>query len=270
MTFVKLEDLPELVLASTTLLYGEKSPYTTLSDAGKIPLSLLDARYIQVAGDTMTGNLDMGDQNIINIGHTVFDLDHADTPDVGELQWNNTDGTLEVGALGGNVILQIGQESHLYAVQQTGETIPNGRSVIVIGASGQRPEIVPTNLAAGNPIDLSIGITTETILNNQRGYVTMVGIVRGLNTSMWSEGDVLWVDGTTPGMLTNVRPTAPLRPVLIGVVVTSNISTGSIFVNPLNVFNLSLLADVYVPATPNDGDYLRWSAANSRWELSAT
>jgi hypothetical protein len=58
---VKLEDLSELVLANDTLLYGEKTPYTALADAGKIPLSLMDARYLQVAGDTMAGNLDMGD-----------------------------------------------------------------------------------------------------------------------------------------------------------------------------------------------------------------
>jgi hypothetical protein len=139
----------------------------------------------------------------------------------------------------------------------------------LIGASGQRPEIILTNIAFGNPIDLSIGVTTESIDNNQEGYIATFGIVRDLDTSMWAEGAFIWADPDTPGDLTNVRPVAPDRPVFIGIVVRSHASLGSLYVSPFNIGNLTLLADVFAPS-PSDGDYLRWSAANSRWELSAT
>lgn len=269
MTFVKLEDLPELVLTATTLVYGEKSPYTTLSDAGKIPLSLLDARYLQIAGDTMTGELNMGNQNIANTGHIAFDLAHADSPGIGELRWNNDDGTLEVGALGGTVVLQIGQENLAYVVQKTGSTIPNGKAVTVIGSSGERVEVALTDVASGPPLDIPSGVTTEQMLNNQQGYVVTFGLARNMPTSAWSEGSFLWADPVTKGELTNIRPTAPSRAAFIGIVTRSHATLGTIFVSPIIVQNLALLSDVFAP-TLNDGDYLRWNTVNSRWQASAT
>lgn len=267
--FKKLEDLPELTLAATILLYGEKTPYTSLDDAGKIPLSLLDARYLQTAGGTMAGVLDMANQNIGDVGHITFDLAHADSPGIGELQWNNAEGVLEVGLLGGTVVLQIGGENHAYVVQKTGSTIANGKCVTVIGSSGEKIEVALTDVASGPPLDIPGGITTETILNNQQGYVTTFGLARNINTAAWGEGMFLWADGVTPGNLTNIRPVAPLRAAFIGTVIRSHITDGSIFVFPIIVQNLSLLSDVFAPVL-NDGDYLRWNAANSRWQASAT
>ena len=268
MSFVKLEDLPELTLATTTLLYGEKTPYTALADAGKIPLSLLDARYLQKTGGIMTGDLDMNGNLIENIEQATFNPTPATSTGIGQLQWNNDDGTLEVGALGGNVVLQIGQENHIYVVQKTGDTMANGKSVILIGASGERPEVTLTNIPFGNPIDLSVGITTESIDNNQEGYITTFGLVRDINTSMWAEGAIIWADPDTPGDLTDVRPTAPDRPVLIGIVIRSHASLGSLYVSPVNVSNLTLLADVFPDALVG-GSFPYWNAGNSRFEFDS-
>lgn len=268
MSNVKLEDLSELTLAPSTLLYGERTPYTALADAGKIPLSLMDARYLQVAGDTMAGDLDMGNQGIINVGHVVLDLAHGVTSGIGHLHWNNTDGTMEIGLLGGTVVLQVGQEVNAYVVQKTGSTVPNGKAVIVTGVSGERLEVALTDLT-NLARSATSGLTTESIGNNQQGYMTTFGLVRDLDTSMWAEGAFIWADGATPGDLTDTRPDPPLRGVFIGFVVRSHATLGSIWVFPFNIPRLQFLSDVFAP-TPSDGDYLRWSSANSRWELSAT
>jgi hypothetical protein len=268
MANVKLEDLSELVLETTTLLYGEKTPYTALADAGKIPLSLMDARYLQVAGDAMVGNLDMDDNLVQNIECATFNLAPAAPCGIGEMQWNPDDGTINVGLLGGTVVLQVGQEVNAYVVQKTGSTIPNGKAVIVIGVSGDRLEVALTDLT--NPArSATSGLTTEAIDNNQQGYMTTFGLVRGLDTSMWAEGAFIWADGVTPGELTDTRPVAPLRGVFIGFVVRSHATLGSIWVFPFNIPRLQFLSDVFA-AAPSDGDYLRWSSANSRWQLSAT
>jgi hypothetical protein len=268
MANVKLEDLSELTLASSTLLYGEKTPYTALADAGKIPLSLMDARYLQVAGDTMAGNLDMDDNLIQNIEQAIFNLTPVTAAGIGQLQWNNTDGTLEIGVLGGTVVLQIGQESHVRGVNKTGITINNGESVTLTGAQGTRPKLALTD-ADDSPLnDSSVGLATEDIANNAEGYVTTFGLVRDLDTSAFAEGDRLW-GTTTPGVISNVPPNAPGRKIFIGTVLVVNANNGSVFVSPVNVPNLSALSDVFAPS-PSDGDYLRWSSANSRWELSAT
>lgn len=273
MTNKKLEELPTLTLADDTLLYGEGEPYTTLGDAGKFLLSSLDGRYnalyVKIAGDIMTGDLDMDDQGVINVGHMVFDLAHGPTsPGIGHLHWNNIDGTIEIGLLGGTVVLQVGQEVNAYVVQKTGLTIPNGKAVIVTGVSGERLEVALTDLTNLARSAVS-GLTTEAIGNNQQGYMTTFGLVRDLDTSMWAEGAFIWADGVTPGDLTDTRPEPPLRGVFIGFVVRSHATLGSIWVFPFNISRLQFLSDVYAP-TLNDGDYLRWNAANLRFETSAT
>lgn len=268
MTFVKLEDLPQLTLAASTLLYGEKTPYTTLDDAGKIPLSLLDARYLELSGGTMAGALNMDDNLIQNIEQATFNLAPAIPAGIGQLQWNNVDGTFEAGLLGGTVVLQVGQEVNAYVVQKTGSTIPNGKAVIVTGVSGEKLQVSLTDLTNLARSAVS-GLTTESIGNNQQGYMTTFGLVRALNTSMWAEGAFIWADGSTPGDLTDTRPAPPLRGVFIGFVVRSHATLGSIWVFPFNISRLQFLSDVFAP-TLNDGDYLRWNASNLRWQTSAT
>jgi len=51
---------------------------------------------------------------------------------VGELAWNNTDGTLDLGMKGGNVVQQIGQEIFYEVRNETGIQIPNGTAVYAI------------------------------------------------------------------------------------------------------------------------------------------
>ncbi len=268
MTNEKLESLDDLVLATTTYLYGENTPYTALADAGKIPLSLMDARYLLLAGGTMDGNIDLADNLLQNVEQACLNLAPATSPGIGEIQWNATDGTIDIGLLGGTVVLQVGQEVNAYVVQKTGTVIANGKAVIVIGVSGERLEVALTDLT-NLARSATSGLTTESIDNNQQGYMTTFGLVRDLDTSMWAEGAFIWADGSTPGDLTDTRPTSPLRGVFIGFVVRSHASLGSIWVFPFNIPRLQFLSDVFA-ATPSDGDYLRWSAANSRWELSAT
>lgn len=273
MTNKKLEDLPTLTLADDTLLYAEEEPYTTLGNAGKFLLSSLDGRYnalyVKIAGgDAMTGDLNINDNNITNVEQLAFNLTPVIATGIGKLQWNNTDGTLEVGVLGGTVVLQLGQESHVRGVNKTGVIINNGEAVTLVGAQGDRPKLALSD-ANDSPLnDSAVGLATEDIAINDEGYITTFGIVRGLDTSTFAEGDRVW-STTTPGIISNVFPDAPSRKIFIGTVLISNANNGSIFVSPVNVPNLSALSDVFAPS-PSDGDYLRWNAVNSRWQLSAT
>lgn len=272
MANIKLEDLPALVLAADTLLYGEKAPYTTLADAGKILQSAIDARnaalYLLLTGGTMTGDINLNDNSLENVENIKFNLTPIAPTGVGELRWNNTDGALEVGSLGGTVVLQVGQESHVRGVNKTGATINDGDAVTLTGAQGNRPKFAFTD-ADDSPLnDSAVGLATEDIVDNAEGYVTTFGLVRGLDTSAFAEGDRLW--GTaTPGVVSNIPPDAPSRKIFIGTVLVSNANTGSVFVSPVNVPNLSALSDVFAPA-PSDKDFLRWVAANSRWELTSS
>ena len=58
-------------------------------------------------GGTLQGYIDL------NTTATIADS-------VGRVKWNEVDGTIEVGLKGGNVTLQVGQESVVRALNKTG------------------------------------------------------------------------------------------------------------------------------------------------------
>jgi len=150
----------------------------------------------------------------------------------GQMAWNATDFTLDIG-LPGDSVLQVGQELPFPMRNETGSTITNGQAVFVSGAQGDRAVI---SLAQANMVTstLTIGVATQDIPDNDVGLVTTYGYVRGIDTSAWSEGDELWLSATVAGGLTNVRPTAPDHIVHMGVVIRVHATVGFIFINPIS------------------------------------
>jgi hypothetical protein len=190
-------------------------------------------------------------------------VDHAE----GRVHWNNDDGTLEFGMIGGNVILQVGQEHLTRAFNQTGDPIPNGSCVYIVSAGDQKPRIALADADSTNsvPEAVVVGLATETIAHGDQGYVNSKGLVRDLNTNDLVEGDPVWLS-VTPGGFTKTKPTAPNRSIFVGNCIYKHISNGIILVDINPIPPLIGLSDV-LAAAPNDGDILVWVAANGRFEL---
>lgn len=150
-------------------------------------------------------------------------------PSAGQMAWNQDERTVDVGLNG--VTLQLGQEQLIPVRNGTASTIPNMTVVMTTGSIGASGRMV-VSLAVGSVpanIDRIIGIATENILSGADGYVTSFGKVRGVNTSMWTIGTVLYVSSTVDGALTNIRPTTGLCSP-IAYVVNSHATVGTIFV----------------------------------------
>ena len=177
------------------------------------------------------------------------------------LTWNATDFTLDMPLDG--VTIQLGQETVARVLNNTGTAMTNGQVVIVSGAQGNRLTVA----LADNTTDLTsgaiLGIVTEPIANNQQGFATITGLVRGLNTSAFTEGDVLYLGGS--GAITNVKPVTPLHLVTVGYCVRSHATLGSIFSHPQNGYELDELHDVLITSAQNN-DVLSWNSAGSYWE----
>ncbi len=212
------------------------------------------------------GGYDMLNTALDNVNYVQFNRDFTGTNAIGQMQWNNPDGTIDIGALGGQVVLQVGQENHIRGVNKSGTTIIDGNAVTIIGAQGLRPKIDLSDIDNPPLNNSSTGLATEDILNNQEGYVTTFGLVRGLDTSMFSEGDRVWAT-TTAGVISSTVPVAPNRKVFIGIVVVSNPSNGSIFVDTVNIPGISDLSDILITSI-TDRDIILWDNANSRWKNS--
>lgn len=209
--------------------------------------------------------------------------DYIDLPEVGphvsqarRVQWNRDDGTMDVGLYGGSV-LQVGQELHYYAKNTSGGLIANGTPVMFTGTVGASGKLTfGLAVADGSvPADYMMGVATQDIADNDFGYVTSFGLVRGFNTTgapygeVWADGDLLYFDPAAPGTWTNVQPAAPNISVPVAVVINAGSGgSGSIFVRMKVSESLNRLQDVYIngAGTPLAGEVLIYDATQQRWE----
>ena len=261
----KINALDVRVAVSTDLmLVGDPSTGTAYKS------TLLTLPLVPYTGATT--NVNLGEFQL-SAGQVTFDQTPTGTSGIGVMRWNDSDGTLDLGLKGGNVTLQVGQEQVIRVVNKSGIALTEAayQVVKITDAQGQR---LAVDLAQGNNDANStdtIGIVTETIANNQEGFVTTSGIIRGINTTgslqseTWVDGDVLYLSPTTAGAITKVKPTAPNHSVILGYVVYAHINQGKIFVKCDNGYELGELHDVYVP-TPSNNDGIFWNTANSRYQ----
>jgi hypothetical protein len=152
-------------------------------------------------------------------------------PNTGEMAWNADDGTVDIGLTGG-VVLQLGQET-LMKVKATA-TITNGQCIMATGADGNSGRINAAPANGSGAVDgmFVIGIATQNIANNQTGFVTTFGVVKGVNTTgasvgeSWAAGDVLYPHPSILGGLTKGTPALNI-PIALVLFAGNN---GSIFV----------------------------------------
>jgi len=252
----------------TAFTYNDSNILTIEQNNSQPTLSLL---INQVTGWTSTGDVNISGNTNVN-GYVQFYTASTATSNVARLTWNDTDGTLDLGLKGGNVTLQIGQEQIVRVVNKTGSNLleSNYQAVRISGAQGNR---IKVDLAQANNDANStetIGLVTENINNNQEGFITILGLVRGINTTgslqseSWVDGDILYLSPTIAGSVTNIKPVAPQHTVTIGYVVQSNPSNGSIFVKVDSGYELDELHNVSVSGV-TDGQVLAYSASTQLW-----
>jgi len=170
---------------------------------------------------------------IIDLDYLNFDTAAAHSVGVGELAWNNTDGTLDLGLQGG-LINRLGQQLVIKARNTSGSTITKGNVVKVVGVAGG---FVGINLAQADSVansESAFGITAEDIANTSNGFVAINGLVHGLNTNAFTEGDILYLSTTTPGAITNVKPASPNYIVVVGYVAKKSATDGHILLHVQN------------------------------------
>ncbi len=227
------------------------------------------------AGSTTTNAITTG-----GITTDYVQLNTLATPTLapGMFAWNDAFGTADLRLKGGNVTLQLGQETLARVVNKTGADLLESQYRVVRvriasegGSQGQRLAVV---LAQGNNDPDSVttlGIVTETILNNQEGFITVFGNVNNIDTTgslqgeTWLDGDVLYLSPTIPGALTKVKPIAPSHSVTMGYVIYAHGVNGKIFVKVDNGYELDELHNVRITAVANN-DLLQYDSVQQVWK----
>ena len=215
--------------------------------------------------------------SINNVDYIDFNESAGVTVQPGQLAWNSSDGTLDLGLKGGNVTLQIGQET-LYEVRNaTGVTISNGTSLYASGVTAGSGRIEASPFTSdGSVRDINfLGLATEDIGIGVNGFVTHFGYTRGLDTrgtapssiavgdENWSVGDILYAHPTVAGKLTNVKPKHEIS---VAIIINRHQTTGVLFVRPTSFGHLFDNHDVNInTGSLSTGDLLIYNSGSDYW-----
>jgi len=196
---------------------------------------------------------------------SVTITDDTGAVDYGAMAWNSTAGTLDL-TMGNDITQQVGMESYILAENNTGSDIPNGS---VVGFSGVGADIrVAPYIADGSVPELYfVGVTTSELPVGATRPITVFGKVRGLDTSGFSVGDILYASPATAGAFTNVRPTAPNAVISVAAVLVSDATDGEIMVRPTIPLGLDYGAfsdtTTQTPAVSNTAQAITLDTTNS-------
>jgi hypothetical protein len=193
-----------------------------------------DLATVLIAGNSAGANdINLNNNDLLNTDKIDFNLATTDTAGVGQLVWNDTDGTLDLGLKGG-LKNRLGQQLVVRARNTSGSLIAKGSVVKVVGVAGG---FIGISLAQADSVansETAFGIVAEDIADTSNGFVAINGIIYGLNTNAFTEGDILYLSTTSAGAITNVKPASPNYIVVVGYVAKKSATDGHILLHVQN------------------------------------
>jgi hypothetical protein len=149
----------------------------------------------------------------------------------------------------------------------TGATLTKGTVVYISGATGQNPTVSKAIATSDATSAQTLGVMTADLANNSNGYVTVIGLVTDIDTSAYTDGQQLYLSGTTAGALTGTKPYAPVHLVYVAIVEHAHPTQGKLFVKVQNGYELDEIHNVSAQ-TPTNGQTIVYNSATSLWEQS--
>jgi hypothetical protein len=181
--------------------------------------------YVPYTGATQ--NINTGEYGITT-GQLTFDLTPTGTPTTSTTYWDATHLTTAT-YLNSTVTQLNGQQLYMRGRNNTGVAINRGTVVYVNNAQGNNPTIAKAEADFVSSSQV-IGITAENIADNGTGYVNSMGIMDGVNTSAFTDGDALYLDTIAGGLTKAILP-SPHNVVFVGYALNST-NNGRIYLRP--------------------------------------
>ena len=190
---------------------GTTDTYTiTLTDLSTSTFTVYNGASGTGTGDMHTSTYDTNSNGIVDNAQMLsLDLTNTTPPNIGQIKWNQEEGTADLGLYG--AVLQVGQEFLIKV--RAGTNLTSGTVVMASGSTGNSGRIVVTAYD-GTQANATrvVGILTEDIEAGADGFATIIGKVRNINTTgtlvgeSWLDGDKLYVKPSDAGYLTKVEP----------------------------------------------------------------
>jgi hypothetical protein len=200
---------------------------------------------------------------VTNVDTLDFDVTAVTTPAVARVRWNSTDGTLDVGMLGGNVTANLGQQEFMRVKHADNNGLAKGNVVYFVGSDGTNKTVrLATASVEASSVDV-LGVMAETVTGGSTGWCCTYGVLKDINTNHLTEGTVAWLSAS-PGAVTSTKPSPPDHGVQIGYVTRKQQNNGSLFISVQNGYELDELHNVLI-SNPQNGDVLKYSASAGLW-----
>ena len=263
--------LRKIVLDYTDVMFG----YLTPSSASEVELVIqgyIDSAWQDIINDLSnyvpyvgaTQDVDLGTHGLTS-DFVAFSLSPVASPGSGQIAYDGQSGSLSYAFDSSSVITNIGQMIHANVHNAEGSPLTKGQVVYLFSASGNKASVKLARNLSDSTSAKTFGVVAETIGTNQNGYVLCQGRMDGLDTSMFADGDTLYL-ADTYGNFTNVKPYAPNHLVYVAIVEKSSNGNGIIYVRCQNGYELDEIHDVQITSTPADGQVLTYEASTSLWK----
>ena len=195
-------------------------------------------------------------------------LTYTDVNAIGSI--TSTDGSVTVSTASGvadlSVQTAVSSTNVICQVRNTtGATLTKGTVVYITGATGQLPTVSKAIATSDSTSAQTLGVMSADLANNSNGYVTIIGLVTGMDTSAYTDGAQLYLSPTTAGTYTTTKPYAPNHLVYVAVVEHAHPTQGKLFVKVQNGYELDELHDVSAQS-PTNGQTIVWNSSTSLWE----
>lgn len=253
----------------TIAVTGQSS---VVADSSTDTLNLVAGTNVSITTDATSDSITINSagnytsvDSITYPDYITFDTTPETIPTAsGSLYWDSGDG-LPATVLNANVSIGLGQEQVALVKNATGSSIAKGKVVYISGAQGQRPTITLSDADMETTSSKTFGVTAETIADGAEGFVTTFGVLRGVNTAGLTEGGAIWLSQAA-GDFTQTIPAEPAHAVFIGYVVKAHASSGEIFVNIQNGYELTELHGVIIEESLADNEVLAYDTTSGLWK----
>lgn len=213
---------------------GDVLAYNAVTEKWENISSDLGATAVPYTG--AVGSVNLGEFGL-SAGFLKLDTTPTGTPtDAGTMFWDEDDQTVDIRLNG--YVMKIGEDLFYPVKNQTGASIPKGTAVRFAGTLGSSGRLLIEPFLADGSQDSRnfMGVTAEAIADGADGKVLWFGRIRGIDTSAFSEGDVLYASPSTAGSFTATRPTFPENIISVAAVINDSATQGVIFVRPRTEF----------------------------------
>jgi hypothetical protein len=206
-----------------------------------------------------TQDVSLGEYGI-NVGNLIYDTTPTGIPtDQGATYWDDQAETVALVMNG--TIQKIGEDTFYHVKNSTGSTIAKGVAVRFAGTDGGSGKIlIAPFLANGTyPSQYYMGITAEAITNGSNGKVYHFGKIRGVNTSAFADGDILYCSTTSAGGFQTTAPSAPNN-IVVAAAVINAANNGTLMVRTTTGSNINTDEGVLI-STPSSGQVLKYNGS---------